>query len=82
MKYVFIKFSLLMGILATISCGTSKKLESANAQIQTLNSQVDGLNKQVTENQKLITELKEENISALLQWEIMRPMVSIKGLIG
>jgi chemotaxis protein MotB len=46
-----------------LSCGTSKKLESANAQINTLNSQVDGLNKQVAENQKLISELKEENIS-------------------
>ena len=63
MKLGLIKMSLLVFILFILSCGTSKKLETANAQIQALNSQVDGLNKQVAENQKLISELKEENIS-------------------
>jgi chemotaxis protein MotB len=62
MKYVFIQASLLMGMFLSISCVSSKKLDSANAQIQTLNSQVDGLNKQVADNQKLIGELKEENV--------------------
>ena len=63
MKYGLLKISLLIYTMFILSCGTSKKLETANAQIQTLNSQVDGLNKQVSENQKLISELKEENIS-------------------
>jgi len=63
MKLGLINMSLLVFMMSVLSCGTSKKLETANAQIQSLNSQVDGLNKQVAENQKLISELKEENIS-------------------
>ena len=63
MKLGLINMSLFVFMMSVISCGASKKLESANAQIQSLNSQVDGLNKQVAENHKLITELKEENIS-------------------
>jgi chemotaxis protein MotB len=63
MKYGLIKMSIFCSMLGLISCGTSKKLESANAQIQSLNSTVDGLNKQVAENTQLISELKEENIA-------------------
>lgn len=63
MKSGLIKMSILASILVMLSCGTSKKLETANVQIQALNSQVDVLNKQAAENQKLISELKEENIS-------------------
>jgi chemotaxis protein MotB len=63
MKFFIVNMSLLSCMLFALSCGTSKKLETANAQIQSLNGQVDGLNKQVAENQKLISELKEENIS-------------------
>jgi chemotaxis protein MotB len=62
MKYVIIQSSLLIGMFLSLACVSSKKLDSANMQIQTLNSQVDGLNKQVADNQKLIGELKEENI--------------------
>ena len=43
------------------SCGTSKKLESANAQITQLNGQVSQLNSQLSEKDKVIAELKEAN---------------------
>jgi chemotaxis protein MotB len=59
----------LAAVLVLASCGTSKKLKSANAQIETLNSkvndlnkQVDDQNKQVAQNQKTISELKAENL--------------------
>jgi chemotaxis protein MotB len=63
MKSILVKMFMLSSVLVILSCGASKKLDTANAQIQALNSQVDGLNKQAAENQKLISELKEENIS-------------------
>jgi chemotaxis protein MotB len=63
MKSISVKILSIGGMLFMLSCGTSKKLETANAQIQALSSQVETLNKQAGENQKLISELKEENIS-------------------
>lgn len=47
------------GLLA--SCGTSKKLETANAQITQLNGQVSQFNNQLSEKDKVIVELKEAN---------------------
>lgn len=62
MKLGLIKFFLLIGILATISCGTAKKLESANAQIATLSGQVETLNTKAAETDKLVSQLKTENV--------------------
>ena len=52
----------LAACLVLASCGTSKKLKSANDQIQTLNSKVDEQNKQLAQNEKMIKELKTENL--------------------
>ena len=49
------------GILLA-SCGTSKKLESANAQIASQNTQIETLNAKVAESDKLVSQLKAENI--------------------
>lgn len=43
------------------SCGTSKKLESSQAQVEQLNSQVVQLNSKNAENEKLIAELQRAN---------------------
>jgi len=43
-------------------CGTSKKLEAANGQIETLKSQVESQTSKIAENSKLISQIKEENI--------------------
>jgi chemotaxis protein MotB len=51
-----------MAILIT-SCGTNKKLASANSQIADLNKQLETANSKLTENDKLIGQLKEENIA-------------------
>lgn len=49
--------------LILASCGPSKKLQNANAQINSLNGQVEMLNKQVATDQKSIDQLKAENIA-------------------
>ena len=46
--------------MTLFSCGTSRKLEQANTQIQTLNSQVESLNTQVAANNSTIDGLKAE----------------------
>ena len=51
----------LMSAVVLSSCGTSKKLESANAEIARLNSQVSQLGKQQSESEQLIRELKQAN---------------------
>lgn len=52
---------LLLGvIMAVTSCGASKKLETANAEITNLNSQLQNLK---AESNKEISQLKEENIA-------------------
>jgi chemotaxis protein MotB len=43
------------------SCGTSKKLESANAQVADLNNQLASLKSKQSENEKLIAELQQAN---------------------
>lgn len=43
-------------------CGTGKKLEAANGQIQSLTGQLEGQTKMLSESQKLISDLKTENI--------------------
>lgn len=59
-----IKTSLIVAAgLILASCGPSKKLQNANAQINTLNGQVETLNKQVAADQKNIDQLKNENIA-------------------
>jgi chemotaxis protein MotB len=50
-----------LAILVT-SCGTNKKLASANSQIADLNKQLETANVKLTEKDKLIGQLKEENI--------------------
>jgi chemotaxis protein MotB len=55
-----ISFFLIISV-ATISCGTSKKLETAYADIARLNSQVEQLGKEQKENELLISELKKSN---------------------
>ncbi len=52
---------LFMAILMT-SCGTNKKLASANSQIADLNKQLETANTNLAEKDKLIGQLKEENI--------------------
>lgn len=59
MKLGFYVLIISCGLLA--SCGTSKKLETANAQITQLNGQVSQLNSQLSEKDKAIAELKEAN---------------------
>jgi chemotaxis protein MotB len=44
-----------------VSCGTSKKLDSANAQIAQLNGQVAQLNGKISENENQIGELQKAN---------------------
>lgn len=44
------------------SCGASKKLKSANEQIQALNTKVEDMGKQLAQNEKTISELKAENL--------------------
>jgi chemotaxis protein MotB len=59
MKQGFFLMIISTSLLA--SCGTSKKLETANAQITQLNGQVSQLNGQLSEKDKVIAELKEAN---------------------
>jgi chemotaxis protein MotB len=54
-------FLMIISTSLLASCGTSKKLETANAQITQLNGQVSQLNSQLSEKDKVITELKEAN---------------------
>jgi len=60
MKKSVLAFAVAAMMLA--SCGTSKKLESANAQIASLNGQVATLNTKVADCDKQVAQLKTENI--------------------
>ncbi len=51
---------MLSGLILS-SCGTSKKLETANGEISRLNSQLEQLNKKQAENEKLIADLQKAN---------------------
>lgn len=62
MKQIINAAMLFIVVLALSSCGASKKLETANAQINTLNGQVETLNQKVAANEKEISQLKTENI--------------------
>ena len=59
MKKVLLILSATGLLLA--SCGTSKKLKSANAQIEQLNAQNAQLNSKIAENEKQIADLKQAN---------------------
>jgi chemotaxis protein MotB len=59
MKQVFF---LLAGATLLVSCGASKKLKSAESQINTLNGQVTSLNTQVADYTKQVEQLKTENV--------------------
>jgi chemotaxis protein MotB len=54
--------AIALGSILFASCGPSKKLKAANAQIEQLNGQVTTLNAKVAENEKEIAQLKQENI--------------------
>jgi chemotaxis protein MotB len=54
-------FAIAISWVVLASCGTSKKLESSQAQVEQLNSQVTQLNAKNTENEKLIAELQRAN---------------------
>lgn len=60
MKQSILALAISSMILA--SCGTSKKLESANAQLASLNGQVATLNTKVADYDKQVSQLKTENI--------------------
>jgi chemotaxis protein MotB len=51
---------ILSGLILS-SCGTSKKLETANSEISRLNNQLEQLNKKQAESEKLIAELQKAN---------------------
>lgn len=52
----------IIAIIVTMaSCGASKKLESANAQINQLNGQITQMNGKISENDKQIADLKLAN---------------------
>jgi chemotaxis protein MotB len=51
---------LLSGLILS-SCGTSKKLETANSEVSRLNSQLEQLNKKQAESEKLIADLQKAN---------------------
>lgn len=53
--------AILFSGLVLVSCGTSKKLESANTQIAALNSQVASQQAKLAENDKQIADLKRAN---------------------
>jgi chemotaxis protein MotB len=62
MKHL-LKLSLFaVASMIIISCGPSKKLKAANAQISDLNNQVSALNAKVAEDEKQIAQLKQENV--------------------
>ena len=54
-------FALAISAMVFASCGTSKKLESSQAQVEQLNSQVGQLNAKNAENEKLIADLQRAN---------------------
>jgi chemotaxis protein MotB len=60
MKQSILMLTIFSAVLA--SCGTNKKLQSANAQIATLNGQVESLNARVADCDKQVGQLKTENI--------------------
>jgi outer membrane murein-binding lipoprotein Lpp len=65
-----ISIYLLSGIMLA-SCGASKKLETANAQIASLNGQVETLNAKVATSEK--------EISQLSVWQRGRRLPQSKG---
>lgn len=60
MKQSFLFLAIFTVVLS--SCGTSKKLESANTQIEGLNGQVATLNAKIADYDKQVSQLKTENI--------------------
>jgi len=60
MNHTLVAFAFSSILLA--SCGTGKKLKTANTLNEQLTSQVNGLNTKVAEVEKLNTQLKQENI--------------------
>ena len=52
----------LLPVVICSSCGTGKKLETANQQITVLNRRIDSLNKINQDCQSSVTQLKAENI--------------------
>lgn len=61
MKRHFLFAGLLLAVVCLSSCGTSKKLESANAQIADLNSQLASQKAKQAESDKLIADLQKAN---------------------
>ena len=61
MKQHFLTAGLILGVVFLNSCGTSKKLESANAQIADLNSQLASQKAKQAESDKLISDLQKAN---------------------
>jgi chemotaxis protein MotB len=57
------RFSLFLAAaaIAFTSCGTEKKLQTANVQIQSLDSQVTSLKSQASDNEREISQLKSQN---------------------
>jgi chemotaxis protein MotB len=51
----------MLAVFILSSCGTTKKLESANAEISRLNSQLEQVNKKQAESEKLIADLQKAN---------------------
>jgi chemotaxis protein MotB len=51
---------MLAGLILS-SCGTSKKLETANSEISRLNSELEAVNRKQAENEKLIADLQKAN---------------------
>lgn len=60
MKKTMLAFGVVSILLA--SCGTGKKLKTANAQIENLNGQVTGLNSKVADYDNQVTQLKAESL--------------------
>ena len=65
-------FAITVSGILLASCGTSKKLESANAQIASQNTQIETLNSKVAECDKLVSQLKTENIQYSKEAEACR----------
>ncbi len=61
MKKTINLLSIVLIALLITSCGSNKKLASANNQINDLNKQLESANAKLSENSKLIGQLKEEN---------------------
>jgi len=63
MKYSLLNLSLLIGVLLTISCGTSKKLEQTTTELNQLKEVNTQQTQKITAYESDIKKLKEENIA-------------------